>query len=47
MLANTEGRRIAPKWAVDGAHVYFSECKNVDFGVDWQMFTARTDGFVK
>ena len=47
LLANTEGRGTAPKWAIDGVHIYFSICRNVDFGVDCQIFTARTDGFVK
>jgi TolB protein len=47
LLANTEGRGTAPKWAVDGVHIYFSICRNVDFGVDCEIFTARTDGFVK
>ena len=45
LLANTEGRGTAPKWGKDGTRIYFSICRNVDFGVDCQIFAARTQGF--
>lgn len=47
LLANTEGRGTAPQWGRDGLRIYFPICKNVDFGVDCQIFVARTQGFVK
>ncbi|MEP6945186.1 MAG: hypothetical protein ABJA02_04655, partial [Acidobacteriota bacterium] len=47
LLANTEGRGTAPKWGLDGQRIYFSLCKNVDFGIDCQIFVARTNGFLR
>ena len=47
LLANTEGRATAPQWARDGLRIYFPICKNVDFGFDCQIFTGRTQGFVR
>src|SRR5689334_7536555 len=43
LLANTEGRATAPQWARDGKRIYFPICKNVDFGVDCEIFAARTE----
>ena len=47
LLANTEGRGTAPQWGRDGTRIYFPICKNVDFGVDCQIFVARTQGFAR
>ena len=47
LLANTEGRATAPQWARDGLRIYFPICKHVDFGVDCEIFAARTQGFAK
>ena len=47
LLAGTDGRGTAPKWSTDGQHIYFSVCHNNDFGIDCQILTARTTGFVK
>ena len=45
LLANTEGRATAPQWARDGKTIYFTICKKVDFGVDCEIFAARTSGW--
>ncbi len=47
LLANTEGRGTAPQWGRDGLRIYFPICRNVDFGVDCQIFVARTQGFLR
>ncbi|MGH9821533.1 MAG: TolB family protein, partial [Pyrinomonadaceae bacterium] len=47
LVANTEGRGTAPQWGRDGKRIYFPICKNVDFGVDCQIFVALTEGFVR
>lgn len=47
LLANTEGRATAPQWGSDGARIYFSICRNVDFGRDCEIFAARTEGFAR
>ena len=47
LLANTEGRATAPKWARDGLRIYFPIFKNVDFGFACEIFAARTRGFAR
>jgi len=47
LLANTEGRATAPQWARDGLRIYFPICRNIDFGVDCEIFAARTQGFTR
>jgi TolB protein len=39
-VGNTEGRATAPVWARDGRTLYFTICRNVDFGSDCQIYVA-------
>ncbi|HKV76072.1 MAG TPA: hypothetical protein VJN95_16260 [Gemmatimonadales bacterium] len=47
LVANTEGRATAPKWSRDGSRLFFPVCRNVDFGSVCEIYTARTEGFVR
>jgi TolB protein len=41
LIANTEGRATAPKWAPDGRTIYFPICWNAGYGRDCQIFAAK------
>jgi TolB protein len=41
LLANTEGRATAPAWSPDGKVIMFPLCKNVDYGVGCEIFSAE------
>jgi Tol biopolymer transport system component len=43
LVANTEGRATEPRWSLDGKTIYFTDCKQVDWGVDGQVFSAKLD----
>ena len=40
LVANTEGRATEPRWSQTARAAYFSDCKEVDFGVDCEVFVA-------
>lgn len=40
LVANTEGRATAPKWSPAGDKIYFTNCKNVDFGRGCEIMVA-------
>ena len=42
LLANTEGRATEPRFSSDGAFVYFTNCRAVDFGFDCQVMKGST-----
>jgi len=41
LVANTEGRATAPKWSPDGTKIYFTNCRNVDFGRGCEILVAK------
>ena len=44
-VANTEGRRTAPKRGKDGKTRYFTICKKVDFKFDCEIYAAKLDAY--
>lgn len=42
LLANTEGRATEPRWSPDGKKIYFTNCKQVDWSRDCQIFAGST-----
>jgi TolB protein len=42
LLANTDGRGTAPKWSADGRTVYFTVCKQRDYGRACEIMAAAT-----
>jgi TolB protein len=40
LVANTEGRGTAPKWSRDGRQIYFTDCRNVDYGTGCEIMVA-------
>jgi Tol biopolymer transport system component len=43
LLANTEGRATEPCWSPDGKKIYFTNCKQVDWSRDCQIYAASND----
>jgi Tol biopolymer transport system component len=39
-VANTEGRATYPQWTRDGQSIYFSLCRNVDYGTGCEIMVA-------
>jgi Tol biopolymer transport system component len=43
LIANTEGRGTAPRWSPDGKTIYFTNCVEINYGTDCEIFMARSD----
>lgn len=40
LVANTEGRATAPRWAPDGKTLYFTNCTAKDYGTDCEILAS-------